>query len=72
MVDGWAHKIPVIVSDIGGPGKMIKNKINGIKFEKDNIFDLVAKIKDLDSNSNLRKKLLKTAFNSLKKTTQRK
>ncbi len=66
VVDGWAHKIPVIVSDIGGPGKMIKNKINGIKFEKDNIFDLVAKIKDLDSNSNLRKKIIKNGFQFFK------
>ena len=24
VIEGWAHKIPVIVSDTGGPGALIK------------------------------------------------
>ena len=67
MVDGWAHKIPVVVSNIGGPGRMVKHKSNGLKFEKDNIFDLVKKIKDLDSNEILKKKIIRNGFNIFKK-----
>lgn len=67
VVDGWAHKIPVVVSNIGGPGRIVKHKSNGLKFEKDNIFDLVKKIKDLDSNEILKKKIIKNGFNIFKK-----
>ncbi len=67
VVDGWAHKIPVIVSDIDGPGKMVKHKSNGLKFEKDNVFDLVAKIEDLQSNKSLKRKIINNGFNTYKK-----
>ena len=66
VVEGWAHKIPVIVSDIGGPGRIVKHKSNGMKFEKDNVFDLVKKVKDLDSDSNLRKKIVRNGFEFFK------
>ena len=62
VVDGWAHKIPVIVSDTGGPGKLIKNKLNGLKFENNNSFDLVKKIEDLNSDLNLRKKIIENGY----------
>ena len=67
IVDGWAHKIPVIVSDVDGPKKIVKHKINGIKFEKDNVFDLVKKIKELSTSPNLRKKIIKNGFELYKK-----
>ena len=66
IVEGWAHKIPVIVSNTGGPAKMIKHKYNGMKFEKDNVFDLASKIKEIESNIILKKKLIKNGFNSFK------
>ncbi len=67
VVDGWAHNIPVIVSDTGGPGKMVKHKLNGLKFEKDNVFDLVSKIKDLQSNKSLKRKIISNGFKTYKK-----
>ena len=71
MVDGWAHKIPVVVSNVGGPGKMVKHKTNGIKFEKENIFDLVSKIKELGSDPKLKGKIVKMAMRFLKIIFQR-
>ena len=67
VIDGWAHQIPVVVSDVGGPGRMVKHKLNGLKFKKDNIFDLVKKIKDLNSNQSLKQKIIRNGFNLFKK-----
>jgi glycosyltransferase involved in cell wall biosynthesis len=67
VVDGWAHRIPVVVADTGGPGKIVKHKYNGLKFESENIFDLVSKIKELDSNATLRKRVVTNGFNEYKK-----
>ena len=55
IVEAWAHKIPVIVADTGGPKIMVKNKINGLKFQKEDMFDLIKQIKILESNSTLKK-----------------
>ncbi len=67
IIDGWAHKIPVVVSNVGGPKKLIKHKINGLKFETDNVFDLVSKIKNLHSNKKLKRELIKNGFNLFKR-----
>ena len=56
VIDGWAHKIPVIVSDTGGLGTLIKNNVNGLKFKNEDFFDLVEKIKYLESKKSLVKK----------------
>ena len=66
VVDGWAHRIPVVASDTGGPAEMIKHRYNGIKFEKDNVFDLASKIKEIVSNPILKQKIIKNGFNSFK------
>ncbi len=66
VIDGWAHKIPVIVSDTGGPGLLVKNNFNGIKFKNEDIFDLINKIKLLDLNKVLQKKLIKNGYNNYK------
>ena len=57
VIDGWAHKIPVIVSDTGGPGVLIKNNINGLKFKNEDFFDLIDKVKYLESKKSLAKKI---------------
>ncbi len=66
IVDGWAHKIPVVASNTGGQGKMIKHKHNGMKFEIDNVFDLTSKIKEIVSNSILKNKIIKNGYNTFK------
>ena len=68
VIEGWAHKIPVVVSDVGGPGRIVKHKTTGIKFEKDNTFDLVSKIKNLNSDKKLKRKIIMNAYNVYKKS----
>ena len=68
VIEGWAHKIPVVVSDVGGPGRIVKHKTTGIKFEKDNTFDLVSKIKNLNSDKKLKRKIVINAYNVYKKS----
>ncbi len=66
VIDGWAHKIPVIVSDTGGLGMLIKNKENGIKFINEDVFDLVKKIKELTKNKKLISRITKQAYEDFK------
>ena len=68
VIEGWAHKIPVVVSDVGGPSRIVKHKSNGIKFEKDNTFDLVSKIKYLNSDKKLKRKIVINGYNVYKKS----
>ena len=63
VVDGWAHKLPVVVSDIGGPKVIVKHKINGLKFKNEDYFDLVEQIKLIQKDSKLKSKIIKNGFN---------
>ena len=63
VVDGWAHKIPVIVSDTGGPSVLINNNINGLKFKNEDFFDLITKVKSLESKKSLVKKIINNGYN---------
>ena len=67
IIDGWAHKIPVIAANVSGPGNLIKERINGLKFEKNDIFDLVKKIKEIQKNKKLKEKIIKNAFEEYNK-----
>lgn len=66
VVDGWAHKVPVIASDTGGPGALIRNKINGLKFQNEDFFDLIEKIKFIDSQKTLVKKIVNNGYKEYK------
>ena len=66
VIDGWAHKIPVVVSDTGGPGALIKSKINGLKFKNEDFFDLIEKIKFLESKKTLAKKIVNNGYKDFK------
>ncbi len=66
IVDGWAHKLPVVVSDVGGPRVIVKNKINGLKFRNEDYFDLVEQINKIDKNIKLKKKIIKNGFDQYK------
>ena len=67
IVEAWAHRVPVIVSDTGGPKLLVKNAVNGLKFEKEDMFDLLKQIKLVESNSKLRKKIISNGYNEFKK-----
>tara|TARA_B100000287_G_scaffold435313_1_gene503012 strand:+ start:1501 stop:2538 length:1038 start_codon:yes stop_codon:yes gene_type:complete len=66
IVEGWAHRIPVIVSDTGGPKLIVKNQINGLKFKNEDMFDLLKQIKLLENNLGLRKKIISNGYKEFK------
>jgi len=67
IIDGWAHKIPVIAANVSGPNNLIKEKVNGLKFEKEDIFELVEKVKEIQKNKKLKEKIIKNAFDEYSK-----
>lgn len=62
IIEAWAHKIPVIASDIMGPKKLIKNEINGLKFQSENIDELVFCVNKISNEKNLEKKLVANGY----------
>ena len=46
---------------------MVKNKINGLKFGKEDIFDPIKQIKLLESNPTLKKKIINNGYKDFKK-----
>ena len=62
ILEGWAHKIPVIASDIMGPGKLIDNKINGLKFSLGDSEQLLGCLKKISEDEELRNKIVKNGY----------
>lgn len=62
IIEGWAHKIPVISSDIMGPKKLIKNLFNGLKYKKNNISQLINCINKVHKNVSLKKEIINNAY----------
>jgi glycosyltransferase involved in cell wall biosynthesis len=52
-------KIPIITTDLGGMAEYVKDNINGLLFKRNDVNDLVSKIKQFIDNPNLIEKLSK-------------
>ena len=66
MLEAGIHKRPFIGSDIDGIGELIIDKVNGLKFESNNDFDLAEKIKLLLRNKELAEKCADNLFETVK------
>ena len=62
IIEAWAHKIPVIASNIMGPKKLIKNEINGLKFELENVEELVSCVNRISNEKKLKNKLIVNGY----------
>jgi glycosyltransferase involved in cell wall biosynthesis len=62
IIEAWAHKIPVIASNIMGPKKLIKNEINGLKFESENVEELVSCVNRISNEKKLKNKLIVNGY----------
>ena len=62
VIEAWAHKIPVIASDIMGPKKLIRNNENGLKFDVENIDELVLRVNTLRKSPALKKKIITNGY----------
>ena len=45
IIEAFASSTPVIASSIGGSGSIVKDRFNGLHFEKSNLHDLRSKLK---------------------------
>ena len=61
ILEALATGTPIIVSDLGNPGRMIENRQSGLHFEPNNAEDLLSKIAELDASSELQEKLVRGA-----------
>jgi glycosyltransferase involved in cell wall biosynthesis len=62
VLEAFAGKTPVIASDIGSLGEIIKNGKNGLLFKPGDSIDLIDKINYMINNSDLRGRLVEQAF----------
>ncbi len=64
IIEAMAVGIPVIASNIAGPGEIILHGKNGVLFENENAKDLAEKILMLISNCTLRNTIVKNALST--------
>lgn len=67
MLESGINKRPFIGSDIDGIGELIIDKINGLKFESNNDFELAEKIKLFLKNEKLAEKCADNLYATIKK-----
>ena len=67
IIEAWSHKLPVVASNIMGPKRLIKHKVNGMKFEVENVGGLISCLNEINSNKILKKKIVENAYNDYKK-----
>jgi len=67
IVDGWAHRVPVIASDIGGPSILIQNHFNGLKFKNGDFKECAKLIKKILNDEKLKNKIVKNGFIEFRK-----
>jgi glycosyltransferase involved in cell wall biosynthesis len=61
-LEAYAHKIPVIASNINGLNEIVKHQINGLLFEVKNEKDLATKINMIFENKELGEQLTEQAY----------
>ena len=67
IIEAWSYKLPVVASNIMGPKRLIKHKINGMKFEVEDVDGLISCLNEINSNKTLRNKIIKNAYNDYQK-----
>ena len=67
IIEAWSHRLPVVASNIMGPKGLIKHKVNGMKFEVENVDGLISCLNEINSNKILKKKIIENAYNDYQK-----
>ena len=62
ILEAWSHKVPIIATNVMGPANLIKHKVNGLKFQRENIIKLVDCVKILEANKKLKQKIIQNGF----------
>ena len=66
IIESFAAGVPVVMSDVGLAGWILKDNINGLVFKVNDLEDLVSKLSSLAANPALRGHLAKNAKETLK------
>ncbi|MBH43200.1 MAG: hypothetical protein CMP25_00220 [Rickettsiales bacterium] len=67
IIEAWSYKLPVVASNIMGPKRLIKHKINGMKFEVEDVDGLISCLNEINSNKTLKNKIIENAYNDYQK-----
>ncbi len=65
ILEAQACGVPVIVSDSGGPKELVENEINGLITKSHDVEDFTRAIRELVTDPALRKRMAKSARNSV-------
>lgn len=66
IIESFAAGVPVVMSDVGLAGWILKDNANGLIFKVDDLEGLVSKLSSLVANAELREYLVKNAKETLK------
>lgn len=69
LFEAMAHKLPIIISDVGGVGEVIRHDDNGLLIEPQSEDDLCNKMRLLIDNKGIRDKIARNAFKDVKPFT---
>ena len=62
IIEGWAHKIPVVSANIMGPKFLIRNKFNGLKYKSESLSSFIDSIKLVSEDKTLKKKIIYNGY----------
>ncbi len=67
ILEGWAHQIPVLASNVMGPKELITHKKNGLKYNHNNLEEFLKCIRMIEENHKLRSNIIKNGYNEFKR-----
>ncbi len=62
ILEAMVWQVPIVATNVGGVGEMLRDKIDGLLCERDNPVELAAKIKIMIQNPDLAKRLTQNAY----------
>ncbi|MEZ5536107.1 MAG: glycosyltransferase [Thiolinea sp.] len=68
VVEAWRERVPIISSDIEGPGWLIDHQINGLLCGKDNINEFEQALRQLMDSAELRGQLVAEGYKKLEQS----
>jgi glycosyltransferase involved in cell wall biosynthesis len=68
VLEAWAAGKPVIASNVGGLGRLVKHEVNGLQIESGNTAQLIAAMQRIQADKELRQTTVQTAQKEIEST----